>query len=748
MRYVRTVLAILIGLSLLSLGLVASLYFMITPERVQERVTHVLSNQFGIVLESAETIEIQRLPTLTITLPKATLHFAKTSSPLGTIERTSIRMSPLAYFAKQPRIEDISIAGLSLQLTSNDILTWANSHKEVRPEIISIENVSVNSGTLVFLKENQSHLRIDNAKFHLRDLSENGAGIAAKFLIQSPDFTGNADAAGILDWSKGFFDAHINNLTLTAQGMWQKTDMTADISISQCGNPLSKTFHLNGFKSTVNLSNSQSALLSTPRISFSEEEIAVDSFSTSLLLPSTHGTDQLHAQGEISYQRATNTLSAEGLKINTSFVSDATSVSEENGIITGKIHWNFATSEGRLSLEGTFRDTPIKIDTTITQAATGVVLQESSNTTDISENPSETSNNSSHPRSGDLHVISSRPFIMGEATIGQLRANKLTDLLSSQSQWLSKADWKLRLSIGIKDAPLGIQRVKGTLLVNENRALFENGQVYLSNKELPLSATLAPDGTWSINTHWNNIDFERLLSQAVLQGASSGTFNAQGILSSPSQTTASVILKITNGALAGADLTKVNEIMLRERPERLPREAFLSDNYTPVDQMNLHLQYQNGLWALLESTADGLLWRATFSGKAYSQTLNIQAKIDFLNPEEQRIFSMPTAITIRQQHAPSWIPDWENARADANNTIGEVGWSLDLLKNTITREILHWWETKIKPTFDLDLSLSNWLPDWDWPNLTYPEWMSDWFSLENKTQPNKSSMPSEQLEPV
>lgn len=773
MRYLRTVLAILIGLSLLSLGLVASLYFIITPEGVQTRLSNALSAHFGVVLEPTAEFELRRLPTMRITIPKSAVRLNTSQTASGTLESAVISMNPFAYFAKKPRIEDISITGLSLKLTEDDVNAFFKPRPIATADIISIETLSSTATSIHVLDGDRQSLRIDNAQFGMRDITETGAGVAAKFLLQTTDFTGNAELAGVFDWAEGPINANARNVTLSARGLWRGTDLTSELSVARLGNPFADRFSLDDIDAYAQLANGYAARFAAPVLTSAEGRITADGARTSLMVPGQQGSDIYLMHGKIDYNKKEKFLNAQGLKIETSTLADGEKTPVPNGSVSGDVSWNLAQSEGRVLLEGMFRSTPLKIDTTIRHPKAIVpataplaapqmevpvepaleidgqaaVVTASADSAAPQPSPAE-----EMPVSDAAPLVPAeeipaaqletpRPTIEGEITVGRLSADRLAQLLSGQSERLSGFDWKLRFAIGTENAPLGIHRFEGDFLVNDGRARIENGSVVLKTVALPYTAAIEPDGLWKAEASWNDIESGTFFNTPVLTGISAGTLSASGNATDLNKTQVSLALTVRNGELTGTDLTKVHEVMLRERPEKMPREAFRPEARTPFDLFSVNARLENGLWTIENTTAEGPLWKADFAGKSYANMLSLNVGVDFLKQNGEHAFSMPAVVTVRTNESPVWNPDWERARADANARLGEVAWSFGLLKNKLEREFDNWWDTREWPSFDFDLNPSEWLPDFEWPEITYPEWVPDWVPRPDKKDDAAPALP-------
>ena len=751
MRYLRTVLAILIGLSLLSLGLVASLYFIITPDRIQTRLANTLSDHFGVILEPTAEFEIRRLPTLSITIPKSALRFTTSETASGKLDSAVIRMNPFAYFAKKPRIDDISVTGLSLELNEDDVNAFMKPRPISTSEIISIKTLTSTATAIHVKNTDGTLLRIDNAQFGMRDITEAGAGVAAKYLLQTKNFTGNADLSGIFDWSEGPINAVAENVTVSARGLWRGTDMTSDVSIARLGNPFADRFELSNLDATAKLANGYALRFAAPTLTRADKRFNADGARASLVVPGTNSSEIYLAHGKLSYQGVEQALAAEGLKIETSSLADGEKTPIPNGSISGDIHWNLAAGEGRVLLEGMFRNTPLKIDTTIyhsAETAAHMTPAEVAVTDTVPVANTPAIETAASPRTAEEPVTpamtapvvrSVRPIIAGEVTVGSLSADRLAQLFSTQREWLSTFDWQLRFAIGMENAPMGIHRLEGDFLVKDRMARVENGSVLLKSTSLPYQATIGSDGVWTATAQWRDLESDTFFSCPVIRGPSEGKLDVTGNIADLMQTKVELLLIVRDGEMIGVDLMKVHETMLRERPEKMPREAFNTEAVTPFGLFNVNARLENGVWTIKNATAEGPLWKADFSGQSYARLLSINTRVNFLKQNGEHAFSMPAVITVRSNESPVWNPDWEHARADADANLGEVAWSFSLLKKKIEREFNTWWDTREWP--NLDVNPSEWIPKFEWPEITYPDWVPDWVPRPDRKDDSTSALP-------
>lgn len=745
MRYVRTVLAILIGLSLISLGLVASLYFIITPESVQTRISNTLSSHFGVTIEPTSEFKLQRLPQLTITIPKSDIRFIASTTASGTIESAVITMNPFAYFAKKPRIEDISLAGLSLKMQSEDVKTLMKPRPVSTSEIISIQTLSARSTSILFSQEGNSLCRIENAQIAMRDITENGAGLASKFLFQTNDFSGNTELSAILDWHEGPVSAVAKQINLATHGLWKDTDVTSEVSIATLSNPFVHAYHIEDLSGKIQLANGYALRFMAPTFTKNGDRLSAKNARTSLMIPSAKGSDIFVIDGNLGYQAPEQALTASDLKIETSSLPDESNVPIVNGSVTGDLHWNFALGEGRILLDGIFRNTPLKIDTVVHHPVNTplqmdkVTLPDVNDvTTQLNENTETIDTSVGVEEESMSSTKLTRPLVTGEITIGRLSADRLARLFSSQSTWLSSFDWQLNFAIGMENAVLGIHRLEGVFLTSKDGAHVENGTASMTEVTVPFTAMISPNGQWEADVDWHDIDSETFFAQPVLKGISRGDLHAQGNISDLSKTTAELNMDVRDGEIAGADLTKANEVMVRERPEQLPREAFAAELHTPFEFLSLKAKLSDSVWTLDQTSINGPLWKAQIAGQSYARIFTLKSDIYFLKENGELAFSMPTVITIRPNETPVWNPNWTKARESANTTLGEVAWSFNLLKDKAKREFDNWWDSQDWSKFDVNPS--EWLPEWEWPDLTYPDWVPKWIP---RPEPEKkeSSLP-------
>ena len=93
MRILRTLLWFICILALLAIGAVVALYFLVTPDSVQNRLQGAL-NQAGLTIRTNELPAVKVLPTVSISLPSAQL-FDSQNKLIAQYRSAQLTVSPL-----------------------------------------------------------------------------------------------------------------------------------------------------------------------------------------------------------------------------------------------------------------------------------------------------------------------------------------------------------------------------------------------------------------------------------------------------------------------------------------------------------------------------------------------------------------------------------------------------------------------------------------------------------------------------
>ena len=150
MRIIRTFLWLICILALLAIGSVVTLYFLITPETVQNRLQSSL-DQIGLSIRANEPPRVKVLPTISVNLPSAQV-FDKENKLVAFYRSAHFEVSPWWLLFGQVHVQNLLIDGFSLQerelATPSDWLKENITTKTALIDDLVIESVEFNNSEL------------------------------------------------------------------------------------------------------------------------------------------------------------------------------------------------------------------------------------------------------------------------------------------------------------------------------------------------------------------------------------------------------------------------------------------------------------------------------------------------------------------------------------------------------------------------------------------------------------------------
>ena len=104
MRILRVVLTVVAFVGVIALVLVGALYGLVTPERVQNRLTLALEENLGLSLRLSAPPSVHPLPDFRVTLPAAEIVRTDSAALVARWDSAVLELNPFAVFTPSPRL--------------------------------------------------------------------------------------------------------------------------------------------------------------------------------------------------------------------------------------------------------------------------------------------------------------------------------------------------------------------------------------------------------------------------------------------------------------------------------------------------------------------------------------------------------------------------------------------------------------------------------------------------------------------
>ena len=225
MRILRTILWVICVLILLAIGSVVALYFLVTPQTVQNRLQSSFG-EVGLTIRTNELPTVRLLPTISVALPSAQLFDAQ-NKLIAFYRSAQFTVSPLWLAFGKVHVDDILIDGFSLQETECPTASmWLKNNVTDKTKLF--DNVTVGS-----VEFNNSDLRIRREGYlvnfqNLRATFSAPApqmhtpvAVAAQVQILPDNLLLDLEAAFSLDLNLASGQMSFENVVLTANGTQQ-----------------------------------------------------------------------------------------------------------------------------------------------------------------------------------------------------------------------------------------------------------------------------------------------------------------------------------------------------------------------------------------------------------------------------------------------------------------------------------------------------------------------------------------------
>ena len=708
MRYVRSFLLVLTTLAFFLLVLVAGLYAFITPERISNRVIETLSHHLGLQVEIGGLHIDTRLPNLKFSITDTVLT-STDGTVQGCVPSTTIALHPLALFTRSPRISEITTSDASITLgntSPEDVRNWIKN--TIQPLAFNIDKFIVHRGA-VYLSQAMPGAKpwayLNNTSAVFRNLSEAGAAYSITGVLKLPEILGNAELKGCTDLSNGLLSASTQQLDANFRGevRGRHTELSGHADAIQLSRENATITNLSVIQKRI---NDNVFKLSAPSLTLDTHTLNASSLTTFLTLTSPENPPIVTTFSSFKIDFDTQRLEAPAVSISVR-EKHGSHASVEPSNLTGSLIWNATSGNGRAEFGGTLQGTAVTLDLAISNAMLCTADQA--------------------PLPKTFPTI---PHVSGRIVLGEIPLKTAVNLISHE-KLLKDIEAAVEFSVLLNSPYIGSHEATGRLVTGAGKAHVIDGVLNLASAPVPFDAEFSEEGLWLLSSSWNNIDGQDLFP-SLLTGSLSGTLNASGLLQDTSKTIASITLEARQGEFFGADLELASQIMRNIQPEEPPTSAFLRDSCTAFTSLSCALSLNDGAWNIRNGTAEGMNWKAVFTG-AYEQ---LNCIVDFATDNGEDFFTMPVRIQTNPVH---WMPDWQTAYVSAQGHMGKLPWTTENFKDRILQQLENWWnkfDTSKLKFFDFgtkDFSL----PDIKLPDIELPDRANRF--LEKEKAPENSS---------
>ena len=202
MRILRTILWVICVLILLAIGSVVALYFLVTPQTVQNRLQSSFG-EVGLTIRTNELPTVRLLPTISVALPSAQLFDAQ-NKLIAFYRSAQFTVSPWWLAFGKVHVDDILIDGFSLQETECPTASmWLKNNVTDKTKLF--DNVTVGS-----VEFNNSAPQMHTP-----------VAVAAQVQILPDNLLLDLEAAFSLDLNLASGQMSFENVVLTANGTQQ-----------------------------------------------------------------------------------------------------------------------------------------------------------------------------------------------------------------------------------------------------------------------------------------------------------------------------------------------------------------------------------------------------------------------------------------------------------------------------------------------------------------------------------------------
>lgn len=643
MRILRTVLSALAFLMAVVLAVVSSLYLLITPERVEHKLSVLASERWGVELRIHGRVDVKILPNLRVSIPESELVLAD-GEAIGGFDSARIQMNPLAFFARSPSIKELDVDGLSIRLNNRRDA----SHAFAPQGGWTIEKLSVAKASVYREDIGASFTDVYGA---ISDASESGGLLDASGRL---NVDGRDYAVSIKTHYK--FDSESATLVGTSVSGSGISDKSVEFSINAAA---------------VNLDSTEAARLAT--LEYKNSNLGLLKIEAPKILSSK--TFEIPT-ASISYAPQGENLVIEGSasasisKDLKEIVLSGASLRSTDGDVSFSGEMTAGTNGGSASLGGILFGTPAELSFAWGDSAAEKSSATSSELQAIMTQAYGSSAGTSSSRSDEYGEF----FLDGAISLGELSLKPLVEsAILRRAEYLPPSKFDLRISRAGR-----LSDVKAELLIRNGRIQLERLRAYIGSGSFEASANLDLK-----SSAWNAV-FSASNAYGPIKGVPiDGAFSMFGEASGAAAeaTDLKTIIESKGGCLSGISISSIQKDLLEDRADAPNgRKGFEASDKTLYSSFNAKLTLSRGVLSANAEVAGVDQWRMILEQSAPASSFKT---LDGMLLLGSRGIEVPISFSIDSE---AWSIDWKKAQESVTNLYGEEPWSMDNAARKIMRK--------------------------------------------------------------
>ncbi len=729
MRILRILLTVVCFIGVLFLLLVAAVYALVTPDRVERNLNAFLESQFGLFLKTEEPLSIRRLPSLEVSISKAELLSARTKASVAAVSEARIEMNALAIFTASPKIHWISVKEWHAQPALADLLR-AGSGAPERPW--NIDGLRIENGTLPlsgfsqgFPGLSEGAVRVSALQISAQNLSEEGAEAQISGQFESKGMSGEFSAGGSLGWQEGLPRLKASRAFLTVRGLQgdkaQEVSASAELVQWEGGD-----LRLEAPQLVLREADGTALTATAPSAACVSGTLTVPALHASQTSETPEGPLQTTLDALFSWTPAGRSFSLQDAALS-SRLTDASEKHTES-LLTGEMTFDGETGRGRLKCAGAFLDVPLSFEGSLLRDRSLLEAKSADAPAEEPPLPREENAFGTGEAGGSLLQASAAPgekigealrrtpvhpyCLAGKLTVGEVGAALLPDFPEAP-RLLSRLDFEG--DVTVSRLPGGLTGVRGHVSVDGGKLAFSDAIGTLHTGEVRLSGLLDPTGQWTLSARVRDAPAERVLAQAPVTGKLAAEISASGLWSSRTAGHMEAAFTLTEGTLKGFDVLAARRILAEEQPESIPQEA-LRNASSGFSEMHFRLQREtDGSLRILNGKVEAQDWTGTFEGSRDASGWLISTAQDVAASSGLPAATFYGTLALEDARPPRWSISWERALEDIRKAEGEIPFSVRNMGNKIRRYWNDFWS-------DVEENLPEFrLPRMPWEDEKPPE---------------------------
>lgn len=712
MRSLRILLTILALLGLLLLGLVASLWAWVTPERVRLQVVDAVRSNLGLTIVMENPTALHRLPSLTFTIPEGMLcpPGETGGDACARFERIDVRMNPFAVFAPSPRLNDVTITGLRMTLSragtserffqtlgsggwNIDRMTWQSAAVTVADEA---------SGTT---------LTLQGLDVTFGELSEAGGAAAWRTQLAADALSGEVTGSAHLDWSTPARGLVLAGLAAEGRGLIESREWSGRLNAEEVL-WTGRTANARNLTTELRAAGTESLRITLPKASWADSKVEAPQAQAALTADTADGRWEANLTADLLRQ---DVWAMENLTLGTRFAGNGVAAAPAMSELRGRIRMP-GTLPGEVALEGLFFGSPATVSARILPAEE----------TDASDGRT-------------------RPLVLAEVTTGVLRAGPLSALLW-RPDVLTRFDLRGRITMeGVAELP-AVRALRADAELTGGELNFPGAKAEILGGTADIAAHVDAAGAWRAALRLRNARADAAFrgdALVPLSGKLSADATLTGDLTAEKRLAQiDGTFRIEEGAFAGMDLAALRATLLADQPDRAPSHSLQPESSTAFTELTAAFA-QTGEDPLLISNGKltGRGWSADVTGERSGEAANARWSVRLaiaVHPEDEEPgFPLP-ALAIWKAGAPQWSLDWPSALAAVHEAKGEPPLTVEGVIRSAKRAAEDFWNSLGSKEWKLPE-----LPEFKLPEL--PDWkLPDWvpFGQDGKDEPAEAGKPN------